>query len=334
MPSQNVKILVFSPLPEGIIASLFAEPASKYNLALNFVTINELDVARIKKELVDTDIVIGDFTFKIPITAEMCEAMTKVKLIQQPSTGYDHIDLAACAKRGVPVANIGGANSISVAEYTLAVALTLIKRLAYSHQKMLQGIWAQNELLNVSTELRGKTWGILGLGRIGREVASRAKALGAELIFYDTVRRPAEEEARLGVGYREFRKLLSESDVVSIHVPLTEGTQTMMSEREFRLMKPSAVFINPARGELTDEAALAKAVRDGWIGGAGVDVFSTEPPPPDHPLILAAKEGANIVLTPHTAGATSDARMRIIQVTVQNVVRVLLGQKPENVVNL
>ena len=333
MPTQNMKVLVLSPLPEGVVAALFAEAASKYKLALSFVTVNELDVGRIKKELADTDIVIGDFTFKIPLTAEMCEAMTKVKLIQQPSTGYDHIDIAACKQKGIPVANIGGANSISVAEYTIAVALILLKRIAYSHQKLMQGVWAQGELLNVSTELRGKTWGVIGMGRIGREVGSRAKALGAEVIYYDTARRPPEEEARLGVGYREFRKLLSESDAVSIHVPLTKSTEKMMSEREFRLMKPSAVFINPARGELTDESALAKAVRDGWIGGAGVDVFSTEPPPPDHPLLLAAKEGTNIILTPHTAGATSDARMRIIQVTVENVVRVLLGQKPENVVN-
>jgi phosphoglycerate dehydrogenase-like enzyme len=333
MERHVAKVLILSPLPEGLVGSLFAEHTSKYNLAVNFVTVSELDVERIKKELADTDVVIGDFTFKIPVTAEMCEAMTKVKLIQQPSTGYDHIDIAACSKKAIPVANIGGANSVSVAEYTIALALNLLKRITYSHQKLLQGIWAQDELLNVSTELQGKTWGIIGLGRIGREVASRARALGGDVIYYDIARRPEEEEAQLGVAYREFHKLLSESDIVSLHVPVTETTRKMIGERELRLMKPSSVFINPARGELTDETALAKAVRDGWIGGAGIDVFSREPPPSDHPLVLAAKEGANILLTPHTAGATTDARMRIIQVTVENVVRVLLGQKPQNVVN-
>ena len=108
----------------------------------------------------------------------------------------------------------------------------------------------------------------------------------------------------------------------------------MIGEKQFRMMKSSSVFINPSRGELTDEGALAKALREGWIGGAGIDVFSKEPPGTDNPLILAAKEGVNIVLTPHIAGATSDARMRIIQVTVDNVLRVLIGEKPQNVVNL
>jgi phosphoglycerate dehydrogenase-like enzyme len=329
-----MKVLVLSPLPEGVIRSLFAENLTKYKLDANFVTINEYNLDALKRELGDTDIVIGDYSFKIPINAEMCEAMTKVKFIQQPSTGYDHIDIKACAKRGIPVANIGGANAISVAEYTITLALVLLKRITYANQKMLEGNWMQAELLNVSTELNGKTWGLIGLGRIGREVANRAKSLGAQIVYYDVARLPEAEEGKLGCSFRPLQKLLSESDVVSIHVPLTAQTTGMIGERELRMMRSSSVFINPSRGELTDEAALGRAVSEGWIGGAGVDVFSKEPPDITHPLISAAKDGANIVLTPHTAGATSDARLRIIQVTVQNVLRVMLGQKPENVVNL
>jgi len=134
-----MKILVLSPLPEGVIRALFTESLAKNKLEANFVTINEYDLPALKRELKDTDIVIGDYTFKVPITAEMCEAMTKVKLIQQPSTGYDHIDIKACAQKGIPVANIGGANAISVAEHTIALALILLKRFIYGHQKMLEG---------------------------------------------------------------------------------------------------------------------------------------------------------------------------------------------------
>jgi phosphoglycerate dehydrogenase-like enzyme len=329
-----MKVLVLSPLPEGVVRSLFAENLAKYKLDVDFVTMNDYDLNALKRELKDADFVVGDYTFKIPITAEMCDAMTRVKLIQQPSTGYDHIDINACAKKGIPVANIGGANAISVAEHTIALALILLKRIGYAHQKMLEGTWAQEELLNLATELNGKTWGLIGLGRIGREVANRAKSLGAQIAYCDVKRLPENEEGKLGYSFRQLQRLLSESDVVSIHVPLTQENRGMIGEKELRVMRPSSVFINPSRGELTDEAALGQALREGWIGGVGVDVFSKEPPDITHPLISAAKEGLNIVLTPHTAGATSDARMRIIQVTVENVLRVMLGQKPQNVVNL
>lgn len=320
-------------MPEGLLRMLFAEQLERYKVDANFVTINEFDLPLLKKELADADIVIGDYTFKVPITAEMVEAMTKVKLVAQPSTGYDHVDLVACRRKGIPVCNIGGANATSVAEHTLALALVLLKRIGYAHQKMLQGTWAQEELLNVASEVNGKTWGIIGLGRIGREVATRAGAMGARVVYTDVMRLQQPDEEKLGVSFLPLARLLANSDVVSIHVPLTESTRKMMGEREFRLMKSYAVFVNVARGELVDEAALANAVSQGWIGGAGVDVFGKEPAGADHPLVVAAREGANIVLTPHIAGATNDARMRIIQVTVENVMRVVMGQPPINVVN-
>lgn len=312
---------------------LFAEQLEKHKMEANFVAITEPDVELLKRELVDTDVVIGDYTFRIPITAEMVESMERVKLVAQPSTGYDHIDLEACRKKGIPVCNIGGANAISVAEHTMALALMLLKRINYAHQRMLEGVWVQEELLNVSSEVHGKTWGIIGLGRIGREVAARAKAMGASVAYTDLARMEPAEEEKVGVRFLALPKLLAESDVVSIHVPLNDKTRRMIGERELRLMKSYSVFVNVSRGELVDEEVLAKAVAEGWIGGAGVDVFSREPATPDHPLLVAARQGTNVVLTPHIAGATNDARMRIIQVTVENVMRVLLGQPPANVVN-
>ena len=312
---------------------LFAEQLEKLKMEVQFVTINEPDISRLKKELEDTDVVIGDFTFRVPITAEMCESMKKVRLIAQPSTGYDHIDIGACRRRGIPVSNIGGANAVSVAEHTLTLALMLVKRVEYAHRKVLEGVWAQEELLNVAAEISGKKWGIIGMGRIGREVARRASALDASIAYTDVVRLSPEEEAASGVTFLSLQRLLVECDIVSIHVPLNEKTRLMLGEKEFRLMKSYAVFINVSRGELVDEGALAKAVGQGWIGGAGVDVFGSEPVAQDNPLVQAAKEGGNIVLTPHMAGATNDARLRIIQTTVENVTRVLEGQPPENVVN-
>jgi lactate dehydrogenase-like 2-hydroxyacid dehydrogenase len=320
-------------MPEGLIRLFFAESLEKHQIEADFVTVNEPGSEKLMSELGEADIVIGDYTFKVPITADMVALMRKVKLVAQPSTGYDHIDLGACRAKGIPVTNIGGANAVSVAEHTLALALMLLKRIGYGHRRMTEGAWVQEELLNVAAEVSGKTWGVIGLGRIGREVAWRARALGAKVVYTDVVQLAGEEEERLGVAYLPLTRLLAESDVVTIHVPLTEKTRGMIGEKEFRLMKSYAVFINVARGELADEGALAKAVAQGWIGGAGVDVFSSEPVDQANPLLVAAKDGANVVLTPHMAGATNDARLRIIQTTVENVVRVALGHPPQNVVN-
>jgi phosphoglycerate dehydrogenase-like enzyme len=328
-----LRVLVLSPMPEGLIRLFFAESLEKYQIEADFATVNEPGSERLKEELREADIIIGDYTFKVPITAEMVDLMAHVKLIAQPSAGYDHIDLAACRRKGIPVANIGGANAISVAEHTLALALVLLKRICYANRRITEGQWVQEELLNVAAEVQGKTWGIIGLGRIGREVAQRAKAMGASVVYTDLLRLSDEDEQKLGTTFLPLQRLLADSDVVSIHVPLTDKTRGMMGEKEFRLMKSYAVFVNVSRGELTDESALAKAVTQGWIGGAGVDVFTSEPIAPENPLLLAAKEGANLVLTPHLAGATNDARLRIIQATVDNVVRVAKGQPPINVVN-
>ncbi|MGB9704922.1 MAG: 2-hydroxyacid dehydrogenase [Pyrobaculum sp.] len=329
------KIVVLSPVPEALLRMWAAPIAQKYGISLEdveIVTFFEPNYDEISREVANADVVVGDYSFRIKIDASLCGKMAKVKLIQQPSTGYDHIDVESCAKRGIPVANIGGANAISVAEHTIMLALMLLKRAVYAHERLVGGQWTQGELMNIIGEIYGKTWGVLGMGRIGREVAVRAMSFGAKVVYYDVVRK--EDVEKLGVEYRPFNRLLAESDILSIHVPLTPQTRGMIGERELRIMKPNAVLINVSRGEITDEAALAKAVREGWIAGVGVDVFSTEPPPHDHPLLQAAREGLNVIVTPHIAGATNEARMRIINVTLENVFKVLAGLKPDNVVNM
>jgi phosphoglycerate dehydrogenase-like enzyme len=329
------KVVVLSPVPEALIKMWATPVAKRYGISpedIDVVTVFEPNYEEVARQVADADVVVGDYTFRIKIDASLCEKMKKAKLIQQPSTGYDHIDVEACAKRGILVANIGGANAISVAEHTIMLALMLLKRVIYAHSKLVEGQWTQGELMNIIGEIYGKTWGVLGMGRIGREVAIRALAFGAKVIYYDVVRK--EEMEKLGVEYRPFNRLLAESDILSIHVPLTPETRGMIGERELRMMKPTAILINVSRGEIIDEKALARAVQEGWIAGVGVDVFSAEPPPLDHPLLQVAREGFNVVVTPHIGGATSEARMRIINVTLENVVRVLAGLRPENVVNM
>ncbi len=327
------KVVSFSPLPSSLVRNFFTQAAARYGLDVQVVSIDKYDLALMARELSDADYVIGDYSFSIPITSEVVNLLRNVKLVQQPSTGYNHIDIEACTRKGIPVSNIGGANAISVAEHSIALALILLKRITYAHEKILRGEWAQSELMNLSGELYGKTWGLIGFGRIGKAVGERVRALGASVVYYDIRRLSEEEEGKLYASYRPLARLLSECDIVSIHTPLSNETAHMIGEKELRFMKPTSIFVNPSRGELVDEEALARAIREGWIVGAGVDVFSKEPPSTDNPLISAAREGASIVLTPHIAGATNEARQRIIQVTVENIVRVMLGQKPENVVN-
>ncbi len=336
MNGGSYKIVSMSPLPEAFIQGLFSPFTGELDKGIEVVVVHGMPRERVMDELSDADIVIGDYTFKMEIDAEMCRAMKKAKLVQQPSTGYDHIDIDACAEAGVPVANAGGANSVSVAEYTIMTALALLKRMMFAHERTVRGEWPQWRLMELGTfDLDGKTWGIIGLGRIGKEVARRVRAFNVRLIYYDKVRLEREDEERLSVSYRPLPRLLRESDVISIHVPLTSETRGMIGERELRMMKPTAVFINPSRGELVDEAALAKALSERWISGAAVDVYSTEPPPRDHPLLELARRGdVNLIVTPHIAGANTDARSRIIQFSISNVIRVLKEGKPDAVVNM
>jgi phosphoglycerate dehydrogenase-like enzyme len=324
-----------SPLPESLIESYFAPYLEGLDFEIKVVTVFGKPREEVIKILKEADVVIGDYSFQMKIDEELCNAMDKVRLIQQPSTGFDHIDVEACRRKGIPVANAGGSNSMSVAEYTIMTALALLKRLIYAHEKTRLGEWPQWELMDLGTfDLYGKTWGIIGLGRIGREVAKRLRGWDVRILYYDKVRQE-DLEKQLGVEFRSLRRLLRESDIVSIHVPLTPETRGMIGEKELRAMKPGSIIVNPSRGELIDEEALARALKEGWIGGAAVDVYSREPPGKDHPLIKLAREGrVNLIVTPHIAGANTDARQRIVKFSVENILRVLKGEKPQAVVNM
>lgn len=326
------RIVVLSPLPEALIKVLFDARAAESEAA------GEVEVSAYtgstKDELLEAvreaSVIIGDYTFNTEMDADVMRAAEGCLLIQQPSVGYQHIDIDAAAEAGIPVANVAGANAIAVAEHTIMAALMLLKKLVMQHEKTRASEWAQDEMATHGVfELYGKTIGIIGMGRIGREVAVRARPFGCAMVYYDVVRLPVEDEQELGVSARGLDELLAEADVVTLHAPLTPETEGMLNEERLAMMKPGAVLVNVARGGLVDESALAAALAEGRLAGAAVDVFSEEPVAASNPLLSAP----NTVLTPHTAGATNESRLRIIGVAMDNVTAVLEGRAPEFIVN-
>lgn len=273
------------------------------------------------------DVVLGDFSFGVPISAQVIEAMDRCRAILQPSAGYQQIDVAAAAARGIPVTAAIGANDVAVAEHTVAVAVALLRELAWTDRRIRAGEWPG--LGSTRSELAGRTWGIVGLGRTGREVARHLQHWDVELLYFDARRAPAEEEHALGIEYAELDDLLGRSGVVSVHVPLLEGTRHLLDERRLALLDPGACLVNVARGGVVDERALQDALARGRLRGAALDVFEEEPLPAGHPFTTLD----NVILTPHTAGTVVEAQVRILKHVKANFARLVRGEPLEGVVN-
>jgi phosphoglycerate dehydrogenase-like enzyme len=250
----------------------------------------------------------------------------RLKLVQLMSVGYDNFNLEGARKARVPVSLNGGANAIAVAEHAIMLMLATCKHLTELNDGVHAGRWrgAQPRLY----ELWHSTIGIVGMGRIGQQVAERLRGWDSALVYYDPYRLSPERERALGVRYLPLDELLRTSDVVTVHVPLTEETRHLINARTLGLMKETAMLVNTARGELVDEVALAEAIESGQIAGAGLDVLSAEPPPKDHPLFGLR----NVILTPHVAGPTWQSWPRRFSNCYANIQRVQSGQKPEWVV--
>ncbi len=247
----------------------------------------------------------------------------KLKLIQLISAGYDRVDIEAARRAKVLVANNGGANAVAVAEHTMLLILSTMKKLATLHEGCMDGKWrvgdfSQNRLF----ELEGKTLGIVGLGNIGKKVARRAQAFGMSVIYYDIVRLTEDQEDALGVRFALFDEVLKTADVVTLHTPLTPLTRNMMDARAFGLMKPTAFFVNTCRGPVVDEEALFQVLVTNRIMGAGLDVMAQEPPPADHKFFNLK----NITITPHMAGPTVENWERAFRNAYDNVQRVAAGR--------
>lgn len=260
-----------------------------------------------------------------PVPAALFDAVSGLRLVQRLGVGVDSIDLAAAARRGVPVCNMPDFNAGTVAEHAIALILAVTRRLFESTMLMKAGHWPLGAVVAGGIyDLQGKTVGIVGMGKIGRQVARRLQPFDVRLLYTDERRLPAVEEESLGAECVTLDRLLIESDVVSLHAPLLPETHGLLGRSELELMKPGALLINTARGALVDEAALAELLRDGRIAGAGIDVFADEPPDAKHPL----RGCRNIVLTPHTAGQTREAMERMVRMMLENVHRVARGEEP------
>jgi phosphoglycerate dehydrogenase-like enzyme len=260
----------------------------------------------------------------VPSDDAFFRAAPELKLFQLLSAGYDDVDLEAARRARVPVCNNGGANAISVAEHAMMLMLGVSRRVVWQHGNVSGGRWRGNGPAPRMYEIFDKTLGIVGLGTIGKKVARLARAFGMRVQYYDIVRLSEDAEDALGVRFRLLRELLGTSDYVSIHVPLNASTRHMIGAAELALMKPLAVLINTSRGPVVDEAALTRALADGKLFGAGLDVFDREPPPPDNPLFSLD----NVLLTAHFAGPTYDNNVARLRNAFDNVQRVQRGERP------
>lgn len=259
------------------------------------------------------------------VTAEMMEN-SSLKIIAKHGVGVDNIDLEAATKKGIPVTITAGANSLSVAELTIAFIFALSRGFVWAHNKLfLERKWEGT----VGQEVSEKTLGVIGFGSIGKEVVKKAVCLGMNVLVYDPY--VSKDSVRLleAIPVNDLDQLLKESDFVSLHVPLNESTKNMIGERELSLMKRSAFLINTSRGELVDEEALVKALKEGRIAGAALDVFSKEPPDPNSPLF----ECPNLITTAHIGAHTKEAIFRMNMMAAQSIVDFFKGRIPRYVVN-
>lgn len=269
-------------------------------------------------------------TNKTPLTRADLDCLPDLRMVSVLATGYNVVDVAAFAERGIPVCNVVAYGVSDVAQHALALLLELCRRTSLHTESVLRGDWAASgswcywKVPPVC--LDGLTLGIVGFGAIGRRLGEMAHALGMEVLAL--ARTPGNPPGYAPFAFVSLEELLARSHAVSLHCPLTPATERLFNAERLAAMRPGAFLINTARGPLVDEAAAAAALRSGHLGGLGTDVLSTEPPQPDNPLLSAP----NVLITPHIAWATARARQNIINLTAENIRRWQAGT-PVNVVN-
>ena len=329
--STGEKIVCLTPLTNEFFKASFSKWIDFSKVELEIVP-EDASEEIVCKAVADATIIVGDGRHRISITRRVMEAAPGLKLVQMFTVGYDEVDLAAADELGIPVANAQGSNAPAVAEHAMMFMLVLLKKGLYSHEATSRGDWPQMELAvgGKLLELGGKTLGILGLGAIGTELARMARAFGPRIIYHKRNRLPEDEEEKLGVEYVGFDELIAQSDILSIHVPLTDETRGMIGGEEIARMKPGAILLNLARGGIVDDAAVVDAVKEGRLAGAGLDVFRDEPVGPRN--IYAGVD--NLILSSHVSGASSETFTRAFKMSGENLARAIAGEKPEYLVNL
>ncbi len=299
------------------------------------------ELAKVNAEVVGAECTSGDEIIEVArdadailvvsarITRRVMEALPKCKVVVRYGIGFDNIDIDAATDNGILVVNIPDFCLEEVSNHAITLLLALAKKLVLLNNRLKQDCWAEcKQILAPMGSIHGQTLGIIGCGNIGRLTAKKARCFGLEVLGYDPyVAESLAEE--YGITLVSLFELLRESDFVSVHTPLNEETWHLIGEAEFRRMKPSAYFINTARGAVVDEAALIKALKEEWIAGAGLDVFEREPVDLNNPLVKMD----NVIATPHTAGYCDASFERLRRSVGQEAARVLSGRWPRNVVN-
>ena len=271
----------------------------------------------------------ADYLVVYSTTFDDLDVAKKVRLLQLLSAGYDRIDIKALGQAGIPVADNGGANAPTVAEHALLLMLAVYRKLPMHHGALQRGEWiGLREGLGLR-ELRGKQVGIVGFGRIGRDVARMVNGFLATPVYADAMAAPAQVERDLGAKRLPLDELLATSDVITLHTPLNASTRGLIDAQAISRMKRSTILVNTSRGPVVNEADLVAALQQGRIAGAGLDVFEVEPIAADHPLLGMN----NVVVTPHTAGTTIDTWTRRLEFGFGNIQRVANGDTPLSVVN-
>ena len=254
------------------------------------------------------------------IDGELLAQAPNLRVVSQVAVGYDNIDIDACTKRGIPVGNTPGVLVDTTADLAFALLLCAARRIHEGWNFVREGNWRPGTSFPFGIDLRGRTLGIVGLGQIGTAVSRRAKAFGMNIIYFDKFRR--KDESELGVTYATFDELLGKADCIIVFTQLTAETRGLFSHKEFARMKPTAIFVNAARGPIVDTGALLEALTNNRIAYAALDVTDPEPLPVDHPLLKLP----NILITPHIGSATVETRTRMAELAVDNLLAGLAGK--------
>lgn len=275
--------------------------------------------------------IIGEYTGLVvrsqtKVTAAVIEAATRLQVIGRAGTGVDNVDLEAATRRGIVVMNVPGGNTVSAAEHTMAMLLAMARAIPAADRSMRAGRWERG--LFVGAELEGKILGVLGMGKVGREVAHRARSFGMQVIGYDPFV-SADDVGRSQTGFVPLAEIFHRSDFITVHTPLTPETRHLVGDDQLASCKPGVRIVNCARGGIVDEAALAKHLRSGHVAGAAFDVYEEEPPKD-----LPFREMDNVVLTPHLAASTSEAQEKVAVVIAEQICDYLRDGVARNAVNV
>ncbi|WP_258361202.1 phosphoglycerate dehydrogenase, partial [Moorella sulfitireducens (nom. illeg.)] len=284
----------------------------------------KMNEEELKEAIRDSDALIVRSGTKV--TAAAINAARKLKIIGRAGVGTDNIDVSAATERGIVVVNAPEGNTVAAAEHTMAMMLALARNIPQANATLKQGVWEKKKYVGV--ELRGKTLGIIGLGKIGREVARRARGMEMRVTAYDPYVDP-EQATRLEVELVSLETVLQNADFVTVHLPLTGETRHLLGREELKLLKPGARVLNVARGGIIDEAALYEALKTGHLAGAALDVFEEEPLKAS-PLL----ELENVIVTPHLGASTEEAQVAVAVEVAHDVVRCLKGEPVLNAVNI